>query len=50
MTFEIFFYLIFFLCVCMLLSLYMIRSLYNLIKFCIENMWLDIKAYFEKKS
>lgn len=37
MTFEIFFYLILY-CVCMPLGLYMIRYLYDLIKFYIENM------------
>lgn len=54
MTFEIFFYLILYLCVCMhvcmLLSLYMIRNLGDLIKFYIENMWLDSKSLFWKKN
>lgn len=50
MTFEIFFYLILYLCVLVLLSLYVIRHLYNLIKFYIKNMWLDSKSLFWKKN
>lgn len=50
MTFEIFFYLIFYLCVCVCFFLYMIRNLYDLIKFYIENMWLDSNSLFWKKS
>lgn len=48
MTFEIFFYLIFYLCVCFFL--YMIRNLYDLIKFYIENMWLDSNSLFLKEK
>lgn len=50
MTFEIFFYTILYLCVCVLLSLYMIRNLCDLIKFYIENMWLDSKSLFWKEN
>ena len=51
MTFEIFFYLIY-VCVCvsLSLSLYMIRNLCDLIKFNIENMWVDSKSLFWKKN
>lgn len=47
MIFEIFFYLILY-CVCVPLCLYMIRNLYDLIKFYIENMWLDSRSLKEK--
>lgn len=49
MTFEIFFYLVLYLCVCVLLSLNMITNLYDLIKFYLESMWLDSES-LEKKS
>ena len=38
------------LCVCVSLSLYMIRNLCDLIKFNIENMWVDSKSLFWKKN
>lgn len=37
-------------CVCMLLSLYMIRNLCDLIKFYIENMRLDSNSLFGNKN
>ena len=37
-------------CVCMCLSLYVIRNLCDLIKFNIENMWVDSKSLFWKKN
>ena len=38
------------LCVCVSLSLYMIRNLCDLIKFNIENIWVDSKSLFWKKN
>lgn len=37
-------------CVCICLSLYVIRNLCDLIKFNIENMWVDSKSLFWKKN
>lgn len=37
-------------CACVCFFLYMIRSLYDLIKFYIENTWLDSNSLFWKKN
>ena len=44
------FYVCVHVCLCVCFSLYMIRNLCDLIKFNIENMWLDSKSLFWKKN